>query len=141
MQQIQGCRPHNANHHSMNSLQRSVYHYKFLRYCHTGKKNRTSNALGKKNGNRTNEATDHLHPVTSSFNAIPPAKEATENTGPGIARTMPYPVNRSCFSILLHWVFQPLWGCRPGNVLIEHQWQQYIAAAKYDTAEPVKIFK
>lgn len=57
-----------------------------------GKKNKTSNALGR------NIAIDPINipkicqPVPRSFIAIPPVNAANENTGPGIALTTPAPV-------------------------------------------------
>ena len=64
----------------------------FFMLCQIGKKNNTSNALGKK------MAIDPMaHPANCiygppSFIAIPPVNAAIENTGPGIARTIPAPV-------------------------------------------------
>ena len=131
-------RPHNANHHSMNSSNARYTTHKFFEVYRKRKIELVMRWV--KNGNRNQWGNRSSASGNPNLNAIPRQRKPRENTGPGIARTMPYPVNRSCFQFLLHWdFFQPLWGCRPGNVLIEHQWQQYIAAAKYDTAEPVKF--
>ena len=73
----------------------------FLKSCQTGKKKRTSRALGKKIPNAPMVQPKTWYIIPLSFNAIPPVKEAIEKTGPGIALTKPAPVNNSLFSNLI----------------------------------------
>ena len=66
----------------------------FFRLFHTGKKNNTSRALGKKM-----EIAPIMQPVICiffpSFSKVsPPVKAAMEKTGPGIALTIPAPVKK-----------------------------------------------
>ena len=92
------------------SNERKITAY-FFKLFQTGKKNKTSKALG------ANSAIEPIKqpnncifiPGPSSRSAIPPTKEPMENTGPGIARTMPAPVRKSVCDTLSAFLFCFVW--------------------------------
>ena len=59
------------------------------------KKKSTKRALGRNMATVPMRQPRSCQCFPSSLNAIPPAKDAMENTGPGIARTIPIPVTIS----------------------------------------------
>ncbi len=75
----------------MPSIERYTAAY-FFRLLQIGKKNKTSNALGRKIAIIPIRHPSICISAPISFSAIPPVKEEMEKTGPGIALTIPMAV-------------------------------------------------